>query len=234
MNPYEILELQPGASPAEIKEAYHRLAKMWHPDRFTGAEHEAAERRFQQIAQAYGMLRDQAPIPVSKPSGESGQPNVSGIGKDGASIPSPIQKTVDDWIADAKQALKEGNVPQAFGLVDYALRAEPEHPELHKLQVQIQDRPGGDSRKLVQSLEILQRLSPKDVETNIRLAQVYQQVGLSTKATRIWENVRYLDPGHPIFSQGDKPSSGLGDQVQNLGDQAKELVGKLKGLFGKK
>ena len=32
---YEILDLQPGASPEEVKQAYRELVKVWHPDRFS-------------------------------------------------------------------------------------------------------------------------------------------------------------------------------------------------------
>lgn len=32
---YEILELEPGASPEEVKRAYRDLVKVWHPDRFS-------------------------------------------------------------------------------------------------------------------------------------------------------------------------------------------------------
>ncbi len=31
---YRTLELAPGASPEEIKRAYHDLVQVWHPDRF--------------------------------------------------------------------------------------------------------------------------------------------------------------------------------------------------------
>jgi curved DNA-binding protein CbpA len=31
---YQILGLEPGVSPAEIRQAYRDLAKVWHPDRF--------------------------------------------------------------------------------------------------------------------------------------------------------------------------------------------------------
>ena len=61
MNPYEILNVQPGATPEEIKDAYHRLAKQWHPDRFTGADRELAEKKFRQLAEAFAMLKTASP-----------------------------------------------------------------------------------------------------------------------------------------------------------------------------
>ncbi len=54
-NLYDILGVRPDASQAEIRAAYLKLAKQWHPDRNTGNEAEA-ERRFKEIAHAYEVL----------------------------------------------------------------------------------------------------------------------------------------------------------------------------------
>ena len=56
---YEILQIQPGCSGNEIRAAYHRLAKMYHPDqvRNLGPEfRELAERRMKEINVAYAQL----------------------------------------------------------------------------------------------------------------------------------------------------------------------------------
>lgn len=52
MTPYEILELQPGASKEEIKKAFHRLAHIHHPDKGGDAE------KFKKISAAYAELKD--------------------------------------------------------------------------------------------------------------------------------------------------------------------------------
>lgn len=56
---YEILELPPNADPAAIKQAYRRLVKDWHPDRFAGQPQaqQAAEERIKQINTAYAYLK---------------------------------------------------------------------------------------------------------------------------------------------------------------------------------
>ena len=61
MNPYEILEVRPGASADEVKASYHRLAKQWHPDRFTGEQKSQAEHKFRQLSEAFNMLRSVLP-----------------------------------------------------------------------------------------------------------------------------------------------------------------------------
>ncbi|KAJ1284227.1 hypothetical protein BS78_03G188900 [Paspalum vaginatum] len=61
---YAVLGVQPGASAAEIRAAYHRLAMRWHPDKIAGgrvdpARAEEAKTRFQQIQEAYQVLSDE-------------------------------------------------------------------------------------------------------------------------------------------------------------------------------
>jgi hypothetical protein len=59
---YEILEIAPGAKPAIIKQAYRKLARRWHPDRFAApADKAIAEAKFKQISQAYEQLKDYVP-----------------------------------------------------------------------------------------------------------------------------------------------------------------------------
>jgi curved DNA-binding protein CbpA len=53
---YKILEVQRGATIEEIKEAYRRLAREYHPDLHPG--NPAAEERFKEICQAYEVLSD--------------------------------------------------------------------------------------------------------------------------------------------------------------------------------
>ena len=54
-NLYQLLELSAHASPREIKSAYRRLARQWHPDVSASPE---ANARFSEISEAYHILRD--------------------------------------------------------------------------------------------------------------------------------------------------------------------------------
>ena len=58
-DPYEVLGLKPGASKAEIKSAYRKLAAKYHPDKAANATDEIkklAEERFTAIKESYEYL----------------------------------------------------------------------------------------------------------------------------------------------------------------------------------
>src|SRR5438045_4546002 len=58
MNLYVILGVEPGSSPAEIKRAYKRLSRRYHPGLNPGDRQ--AEAVFERVTQAYETLSDPA------------------------------------------------------------------------------------------------------------------------------------------------------------------------------
>ena len=59
---YKILDVRRNANNREIKKAYHKLAKVWHPDAFSSSSEEekkAAEKKFMDIRDAYEVLSDE-------------------------------------------------------------------------------------------------------------------------------------------------------------------------------
>ena len=56
MNPYQVLGVDKKASPEEIKKAYRKLARQYHPDRNPGDA--KAEDRFKEVQGAYDILSD--------------------------------------------------------------------------------------------------------------------------------------------------------------------------------
>lgn len=58
---YARLGVSPDIGPDDLRRAYHRLVKLWHPDRYAGAPaelRERAERRMRQLNEAYDTLSD--------------------------------------------------------------------------------------------------------------------------------------------------------------------------------
>jgi curved DNA-binding protein CbpA len=57
MNPYEVLGIKPGASQEEIKSAYRKLVKQYHPDQFTDNPlQKLAQEKLSEINEAYDKL----------------------------------------------------------------------------------------------------------------------------------------------------------------------------------
>lgn len=67
MDPYKVLGVSPNASDEEIKQAYRRLAKKYHPDLNPGDE--AAAKKMQEVNAAYEKIKNPEKDP---PGGQNG------------------------------------------------------------------------------------------------------------------------------------------------------------------
>ena len=74
-DPYKVLGVSPDASDEEIKKAYRRLAKQYHPDRNPGDA--AAAKKMQQINEAYEQIKN----PEKNRTGSSGYGGYGGYGQ---------------------------------------------------------------------------------------------------------------------------------------------------------
>ena len=55
-NPYDLLGVQPNATPTEVKKAYRTKARIIHPDRHPAKEKNTWEKRFRDVQEAYEIL----------------------------------------------------------------------------------------------------------------------------------------------------------------------------------
>jgi DnaJ domain len=103
---YQILEVDPNAPEDEIKKAYKRLARIYHPD-LNPKRPRSAEDRFKRLQQAYDVLSDpisreqydqslgySQPPPEPQPSFSSSSPPWASPGPNPAGYPS------DSWTVD--------------------------------------------------------------------------------------------------------------------------------------
>lgn len=72
---YEVLGVSKNATKAEIKKAYRKLAKEYHPDRNKGSD---AEKKFKEISEAYEILSDDQKRSAYDQFGHAGTQGFSG------------------------------------------------------------------------------------------------------------------------------------------------------------
>lgn len=92
---YEVLGVQKGASPEEIKKAYRKLAIQYHPDRHKG--NDATEDKFKEASEAYEVLSNPQKRQAYDQFGFAG---VEGMGGGGAQDFSSVFRDFEDIFGD--------------------------------------------------------------------------------------------------------------------------------------
>lgn len=239
MNPFDILEIRVGASADEIKASYHRLAKMWHPDRFTGAQKEEAESKFRDISEAFNVLKDPERRGWAEEEFRNAPPAMSSQVSPAASTNpehSSIERTPDDWFQDSMRAFRDLDVERALGLVQFAIRQDPNKADYHLFQAKLLETKGSDRRAVIKSYEAALNLQPKNVETMLRLAEHFHAIGMQARAAALIQKAQEISPNHKLLkrmgvaSTPVKEEKGKGPGIKSLddlGQQAKTLFNKI-------
>ena len=120
-DPYKVLGVSPDASDDEIKKAYRRLAKQYHPDRNPG-DKEAA-RKMQQINAAYEQIKNPEAFRGGQQGGygygNGGYGSYGGYGYGGKSY-DPFsgawggQTSTDPYLRSAEQYIRAGRYQEAL------------------------------------------------------------------------------------------------------------------------
>ncbi|HJV21821.1 MAG TPA: DnaJ domain-containing protein [Holophagaceae bacterium] len=230
MNPFDVLEVSQDANPDDIRAAYHRLAKQWHPDRFAGEEKAHAEEKFRQLAEAFAALKD----PIKRQSFQTARPQAPAAGAVSApagqpAVPATQERTADDWAEESKSALAARQLDQAKGFIQYALRLDPVRPAFHLLLSEILEAEGRDPRGVIRSLETYLKANPKDADALVRLADLYLGQGMQARAQRFLEDAKAIAPKHKRFQMAAEGKS----KAQPPASEPAGIMDQLKGLWGK-
>ncbi|MGI0490041.1 J domain-containing protein, partial [Pantanalinema rosaneae CENA516] len=131
---YELLGLQPGASQAEVKQAYRELAKVWHPDRYTQDAHQQrqAEEKLKQLNEAYQRLKDYQPPPSSRATTPRSTPKAPPKTSHAKPHISSRPASADTYYYRGAENAKAGRYKEALEDFSTAIRVNPNYAEAYR------------------------------------------------------------------------------------------------------
>jgi curved DNA-binding protein CbpA len=179
---YQMLGVAPTATPAEIRQAYARLARERHPDRFTDPEaKKQAQTALQDITTAFNALvnprrREEYDEQRHKPA---------------LHTPEEIAR---DAFERAQTLLEEGQLEDAVTLLRTAVHHAPEQAAYHAALGRALARVPSLARDAVQALERATQLSPHSAPAFADLAVVLARQGLRLRAQKAVEVALRLAP----------------------------------------
>ena len=123
-DPYKVLGVSPDASDEDIKRAYRRLAKQYHPDRNPGDE--AAAKKMQQINAAYEQIKNPEKAQSQSGYGQQGYGSYGSYGGYSSYGYDPFggyrqtyqrQSTGDQYQQSAYQYIRYGRYQEALNVL---------------------------------------------------------------------------------------------------------------------
>lgn len=217
---YEILDVGRLATDDEIKDAYHTLARRFHPDRFHQSEPQLRSRvesAFARIAQAYETLSDQ-PLRTdydarrpTKPAGGSKQNAPVAAEKrpharQASPVSSPASPPASPPEVDARRAaasfqkgldaLKGDRHNEAIRFLAEAAMLSPREARYRAHYGQALIRQPNTRRIAETELQAALLIEPDNTSYRVMLAELYKQLGLQKRAEGELERALAVDPGN--------------------------------------
>jgi curved DNA-binding protein CbpA len=144
LNYFELLDVQPDATPVQIQEAFHAVAAGIHPDRLrkslTAEEKERLTIVYARIAEAYRVLRDEDSrnkYLVQAARAEDAQEAPSTVDRDSIALLSPRAQSL---YGRAEAALRTGDRASALLNLRMALALHPQSTLLREALARAQGK----------------------------------------------------------------------------------------------
>jgi len=179
---YELLGVPPTAGSNEIRQAYVRLAKERHPDKFSDpVAKEKAQAFFQDLTTAFNTLSNQSRRTEYDAERERPKPQT----------PEEIAR---DAFERAGQALEQGDFQQAVTFLHTAVHHAPGEIQYRVALGRTLGRHRETAHEAVKVLEEATQLAPGSAPAWAELAVVYNGRGLKLRAQKAIETALRLAP----------------------------------------
>jgi curved DNA-binding protein CbpA len=179
---YQLLGITPAAAAGEIRQAYARLAKERHPDKFPDpAEKKKAQALLQDLTTAYNTLSNESRRREYDAARERPQPqSAEDIARDAFERSGP--------------ALEQGDFPQAVTLLRTAVHHAPGEVQYQLALGRTLGRTRETAREAIQVLEKASQSAPGNASLWADIAVLYQHQGLKLRAQKAVEAALRINP----------------------------------------
>jgi curved DNA-binding protein CbpA len=243
---YEILDVEPWASPAEIKAAYLRLTKRLHPDHRAGLKLDDADgildALYLRVKEAYEILSSEterrrydfalsqkAERQARAQETAAANPAPKGRAQGPSPVPAPDPDSRRTFTAQQTARIHYGNGERYFGDGRYheaieelraAVRLDPSRAPYHRALGRALAKNPKWRKQAEDAFSKALELNRFDAESYVGLGELYHEGGLETRARKMFEEALAVDP----------------DNVQALERLASErnegtAFGKLRGMM---
>jgi curved DNA-binding protein CbpA len=183
---YEILGIAKGATAAEVRQAYVRLAKERHPDRFPDpVEKDKAQSFFQDLTTAFNTLSNERSRREYDEERERKKPV------------NPVEMAQVAY--DRAFALIEegGSADEALTFLRAAVHHQPNEARYHAAVGRFLAKRTTFTREAIQSFERAIQLSPQTAGFHADLALLLLKQGMKLRAQKAAEQALRLSPRDP-------------------------------------
>jgi tetratricopeptide (TPR) repeat protein len=233
-NYFEMLELPLGAPAEEVRKAFFKLAKVYHPDRASSGEVSDLKETLEYIF--YNLTEAQTTLIDPEMREEYGTAISEGIKRTSVMPPGAAEAEVRETLEAEKLfqkalvLMKRDQFEKALELVDQARMANPDEGEYLAVWSKLQFLVRGTTSQvddIVVHLRRAEELAPKSERVHLYLAQVLTRGDRPNEAKMHYERVIELNP------RNVEAARALRLMEMRKSKEESEKKGFMKKLFGK-
>lgn len=208
-NFYEILGVPRNASDLEIKSAYHRLARKYHPDKAMAPEEVARlEAEFSKISTAYNALKDkekrqtydaslETATTESSPSNPR-MPSAAGGGAPSGNNAAQMEKSkavvAKRAFLRASQLMSSGDYSKSVEFLEVAIKNNENEPAYYAKLAQACLRSHRSFNRATDAAQRAIQLDPYNSDYRLILAEIYENANIKSLAIQTYEEILKWDP----------------------------------------
>ena len=215
---YDLLGLRQNAGAPEIKKAYYKMAKKYHPDRHHSPHlhdvHGQLEELFVKTTKAYQKLSDplarrryDASLRTEAPRGEAVAGGSLGtpMGDDAAPSkqdgPTPQEKMADMQFREGRRHFMEMHYFDAIQCLRESVRLAPHKGHYHKLLAQALIKNPHWRKEAEEHFHEALKTSQFDAECFVGLGEIYEGGGMKSRAMKMYQQALNYDPSNEFAQE---------------------------------